>query len=150
MSDINFQNIRRLDGSLLLVFRALMEGSAYGMRDILETFAKHNFAISRVIASGGATRSPLFMQIYADVLGIPLYTTRFPEATMLGSAIIAAVGAGAYPDLVQTSRAMVTVVGEYRPDRQRHADYAFFMRKYQETYQQMKGLMQEMNQKVSS
>jgi len=139
-----------LQSSRAHVFRALMEGIAYGMRDILATFAKHNFAVSRVIASGGATRSPLFMQIYADVLGIPLYTTSFPEATMLGSAVIAAVGAGAYPDLVQASRAMVTVVGEYHPDMQRHADYAFFMRKYQETYQQLKGLMQEMNQKVSS
>lgn len=138
-----------LQSSRAHVFRALMEGIAYGMCDILETFAKHDFAVSRVIASGGATRSPLFMQIYADVLGMPLYMTSFPEATMLGSAVVAAVGAGAYPDLVQASRAMVTVAGGYRPDQQRHADYAFFMRKYQETYQQLKALMQAMNQKVS-
>ncbi|MFN8493096.1 MAG: FGGY family carbohydrate kinase [Caldilineaceae bacterium] len=132
------------------VFRSLMEGVAYGMRDILETFAGNDFAVKRVIASGGATRSPLFMQIYADVLGMPLYTTRFPEATMLGSAVVAAVGAGAYPDLVQASQAMVEISGAYQPDMQRHAEYGFFMRSYQETYQQLKGLMHAMTKRVTS
>ncbi|MCX6047981.1 MAG: FGGY-family carbohydrate kinase [Chloroflexi bacterium] len=138
-----------LQSSRAHVFRALMEGVAYGMRDILETFARNNFAVSRVIASGGATRSPVFMQIYADVLGLPLYTTRFPEATMLGSAVVAATGAGAYPSLVEASRQMVQVTDAYQPNPQRHADYAFFMRKYQQTYQQLKGLMQEMNRKLA-
>ncbi len=139
-----------LQSSRAHVFRALMEGVAYGMRDILETFAHNNFAVSRVITSGGATRSPVFMQIYADVLGMPLVTTRFPEATMLGSAVVAATGAGAYPSLVEASRNMVQVTDAYQPDLQRHADYAFFMRQYQETYQQLKGLMQAMNHKLAA
>jgi ribulokinase len=139
-----------LQSSRAHVFRALMEGVAYGLRDILETFARNDFAVSRVIASGGATRSPLFMQIYADVLGMPLYITRFPEATMLGSAVVAATGAGAYPNLVQAAHNMVEVIDAYQPDLQRHAEYAFFMRKYQETYQQLKGLMREMNRKVAA
>ena len=87
---------------------------------------------------------------YADVLGMPLYTTRFPEATMLGSAVVAAVGAGAYPDLVQASQAMVEISGEYQPNMQRHAEYGFFMRSYQETYQQLKGLMQAMTKRVTN
>ncbi|CAN5745593.1 FGGY-family carbohydrate kinase [soil metagenome] len=139
-----------LQSSRAHVFRALMEGIAYGMRDILETFARNNFAVARVIVSGGATRSPVFMQIYADVLGMPLYTTRFSEATMLGSAVVAATGAGVYPNLVEASRNMVQVTDAYQPDLQRHADYAFFMRKYQQTYQQLKGLMQEMNHQVAA
>lgn len=131
------------------VFRALMEGIAYGMRDILETFAKHNFTVARIIASGAAMCSPLFMQIYADVLGMPIYTTKFPEATMLGSAVIAASWCWRLSRSGASLAWMVTVAGEYRPDQQRHADYAFFMRKYQETYPQLKALMQAMNQKVS-
>ena len=90
------------------------------------------------------------MQIYADVLGMPLYTTRFPEATMLGSAVVAATGAGVYPNLVEASHNMVQVTDAYQPDLQRHADYAFFMRKYQQTYQQLKGLMQEMNHQLAA
>lgn len=139
-----------LQSSRAHIFRALMEGVAYGMRDIIETFARNNFTISRIIASGGATRSPLFMQIYADVLGMPLYTTRFPEATMLGSAVVAATGAGAYPSLVEASRNMVEVTGEYQPDLQKHTEYGFFMRQYQETYQQLKSLMKTMNKKLAA
>ena len=126
------------------VFRALMEGIAYGMADILATFAQHRFSIARVIASGGATRSPLFMQIYADVTGMPMTTTQEPEASLLGSAVVAAVGAGIYPDLPAAAKAMVTVDREYHPDAGRHAAYQFYVEKYQETYRRLRPLMRDM------
>jgi ribulose kinase len=138
-----------LQSSRAHVFRALMEGVAYGMRNIIETFTRHQFQVARIIASGGATRSPLFMQIYADVLGMPIYTTRCPEATMLGSAVVAATGAGRYPNLVAAANAMVEIAGEYQPHAARHAEYDFYMRQYQATYQQLKGLMSDMNHKIA-
>ena len=138
-----------LQASRAHVFRALMEGIAYGMSDILETFARHNYTVSRVIACGGATYSPLFMQIYADVTGQMIYVTRVAEASLLGSAVAAAVGAGAYPDLVQASRQMVEITGTYQPDAGRYEEYRFFVKKYQETYAQLKALMQVMSQKVA-
>ena len=110
------------------VFRALMEGIAYGMRDILTTFEKNDFAVLRIIACGGATNSPVFMQLYADVLGRALYTTRVSEASLLGSAVVAAVGAGAFPDLQSASEAMVTIHGEYQPDMDNFAAYQFYLR----------------------
>jgi ribulose kinase len=131
------------------VFRALMEGIAYGMRDILEVFARHNFSVSRIIASGGATRSRLFMQIYADVLGKPLYVTREPEASLLGSAIVAAAGAHAYTGLAEAARHMVAISGEYQPDAARHEEYEFFLRRYQETYPRLKDLMSTMRGKFA-
>ena len=139
-----------LQSSRAHVFRALMEGVAYGMRDIVETFARYQFNVARIIASGGATRSPLFMQIYADVLGMPIYTTRCPEATMLGSAVVAATGAGVYPNLVAAANAMVEIAGEYQPNAARHAEYDFYMRQYQATYRQLKGLMSDMNHKIAA
>ncbi|MCB9161295.1 MAG: xylulose kinase [Caldilineaceae bacterium] len=126
------------------VFRALMEGIAYGMADILATFAANEFAVARVIASGGATQSPLFMQIYADVTGVPLTTTAETEASLLGSAIVAAVGAGVYPDLPAAAAAMVTVDRTYQPDPARHETYQFYVQKYQETYWALRPLMREM------
>jgi len=137
-----------LQSSRAHVFRALMEGIAYGMRDILETFARHHFSVARIIASGGATRSPLFMQIYADVLGMPIYTTRCAEATLLGSAVVAATGAGVYPSLAVAASAMVEIVGQYQPNAEHHSEYDFYMRHYQATYQQLKGLMHAMSDKV--
>ncbi len=131
------------------LFRALMEGIAYGLQDILLTLARHEFDLGHIIASGGATQSQLFMQIYADVLGKPITVTRETEASLLGSAVVAAVGAGAYPDLHAASQAMVQVSHEYCPDPARHAEYKFFVRTYQETYQQMKGLMHNMERQLA-
>jgi len=132
------------------VFRALMEGIAYGMRDILDTFSKRDFDVSRIIVSGGATNSPLFMQIYADVLGKPLYTTRVAEASLLGSAVVAAVGAGAHPDLVSASRRMVEISGQVDPDPARHEAYEYYVRACQRTPVQMKVLMQGMSQTAAA
>lgn len=129
------------------IFRALMEGVAYGLQDIVLTLERHNFDLGRIIASGGATQSPLFMQIYADVLGKTIAVTREAEASLLGSAVAAAVGAGAYPDLHTASQAMVQVSHEYGPDMARHAEYQFFVNMQQETYRQMKGLMHNMSLK---
>jgi ribulose kinase len=130
-------------------FRALMEGIAYGMQDILEVFGKHNVHVARIIASGGATRSPLFMQIYADVLGMPIYTTREPEASLLGSAVVAAVGAGAYADLPGASRAMVEIAGVTQPNMEHHELYHDYLRMYQATYPQLKELMHTMTRKIA-
>jgi ribulose kinase len=126
------------------IFRALMEGIAYGLQDIALTLAQHDFQMRRIIASGGATQSPLFMQIYADVLGKTISVTREPEGSLLGSAVVAAVGSGAYGDLATAANCMVAVSHDYAPDRTRHEEYQFFVAAYRETYQQMKGLMHRM------
>ncbi|MEZ4667276.1 MAG: FGGY family carbohydrate kinase [Anaerolineae bacterium] len=130
-----------LQASRAHVFRAIMEGVAYGMKDILDTFSHHNCLISRVIACGGATHSQLFMQIYADVIGQPIYLTRVPEASLLGSAVAAAVGAGWYPTLQEASRKMTQITGEYQPNAERHQQYQFYAQQYKETYQQVKTIM---------
>ena len=80
-----------------------------------------SFGVERIIASGGATHSPLFMQIYADVAGKPLFVTREAEASLLGSAIVAAVGCGAQPSLTVAAQRMVGISHEYQPDAGRHA-----------------------------
>ncbi|MFN8464065.1 MAG: FGGY family carbohydrate kinase [Caldilineaceae bacterium] len=131
------------------LFRALMEGIAYGLQDIAQTLARHEFAIQRLIASGGATQSELFMQIYADVLGKTITVTREPEASLLGSAVVAAVGSGAYSDLQAASQCMVAVNRQFEPDLARHEEYQFFVHMYQDTYRQMRGLMHTMNDKLA-
>ena len=132
------------------LFRALMEGIAYGLEEIVETFRGHGVPVSRVIACGGAIQSPLFMQIYSDVLGLTLSIPRTTEASLLGSAVVAAAGAGAYEDLASASRGMVKIVGECRPDSARHQEYAFSIRQYRQTYPRLKGLMHEMSGRGSA
>ncbi|MCL4249887.1 MAG: xylulose kinase [Anaerolineae bacterium] len=130
------------------VFRAIMEGIAYGMKDILDTYEANDCDVRRVIACGGATQSPLFMQIYADVIGKTIYTTRVAEASLLGSAVAAAHGAGLFPTLGAASRAMVEISGEYQPDGARHAQYQFYAGKYRDVYQQLRPVMHDVARHV--
>ena len=138
-----------LQASRAHLFRAIMEGIAYGMKDILDTFIHRGCAVSRVIACGGSTHSKLFMQIYADVIGQPIYTTRVAEASLLGSAVAAAVGAGLYPTLQEASKHMVKITGEHQPDCARHEEYQFYVQKYQEIYQQLKHTMHDVTRHTS-
>jgi ribulokinase len=139
-----------LQASRAHVFRAIMEGIAYGLKDILDTFARNNCTASRVIACGGATHSPLFMQIYADVIGQPIYTTRIAEASLLGSAVAAAVGAGMYSTLQEASHKMVQAANQFQPDLDRHEQYKFYAEKYRELYQQVKPTMHDVTRHISA
>lgn len=132
------------------IFRALMEGIAYGLQDIVQTLERQEFQMQRIIASGGATQSPLFMQIYADVLGRSIFVTRETEGSLLGSAVVAAVGAGVYGDLHTASQSMVEVSREYRPDLACHAEYKFYVGMYQDTYRQMRDLMHKMSGEIAA
>jgi L-ribulokinase len=77
------------------IYRALIEATAFGARAIVERLAGHGVPIERVVCCGGiAEKNPLFMQIYADVLGFPMLISDSPQTPALGAAIAAAVAAG--------------------------------------------------------
>ncbi len=116
------------------VFRAIMEGVAFGTELILETMREHGYRPSHAAVCGGATRSPLWLQIHADVSGLPLDVTEVPDAPALGSAILAATGAGLHADIPSAVRAMVRVARRIEPDAGRHAVYREIYQSYRETY----------------
>lgn len=139
-----------LQSSRAHIYRALMEGIAYGMKDILDTFAQHQCAISRIIACGGAVQSEVFMQIYADVSGESIYITEEPEASLLGSGVGAAYGAGLYPTLQEASQNMVRISGEFQPDMEQHAAYQFYVENYKQAYRANKDVMHSLTRHVSA
>jgi L-ribulokinase len=99
------------------VYRALIEATAFGTRLIIETFEKAGIAIVEFIVAGGLKRNALLLQIYADVLRRPISVAASDDAPALGSAIHAAVAAGAYADVLAASAAMGRVEsGVYQPD----------------------------------
>lgn len=78
------------------LYRALIEGAAFGTRKILENFTAHGLAVERITVCGGiAEKNPLWLQIYADVTGRPLTLAAAPQVCALGAAILGAVAAGA-------------------------------------------------------
>ena len=88
------------------VYRALVEATAFGARTIVEAFVHHEVAVDQYIVAGGLAKNPMVMQIYADVLRRPLLVMESEQGPALGSAIHAAVAAGAYPDIIAASAAM--------------------------------------------
>ena len=78
------------------IYRALIEATAFGARAIIERMVEYGVPVERVVCCGGiAEKNDLFMQIYADVLGHPMLIAGSPQTPALGSAISAAVAAGA-------------------------------------------------------
>lgn len=87
-------------------YRALLEATAFGTRTIIEAFNGAGVPVTEFVVAGGLPKNKLLMQIYADVIGLPLRTISSAQAPALGSAIHAAVAAGAYSDVQGASDAM--------------------------------------------
>jgi L-ribulokinase len=106
------------------VYRALMEATAYGTRMIVAAFTGAGVPVTELVVAGGLVRNALLMQIYADVTNLPLSTIGSAQGPALGSAMHAAVAAGAYPDIRAAAAAMGSVnSGVYRPDPENAAVY---------------------------
>ncbi|RMB62340.1 ribulokinase [Tessaracoccus antarcticus] len=87
-------------------YRALVEATAFGTRTIVEAFTNAGVTITEFIAAGGLLRNPFLMQVYCDVLGMPLSVITSGQGPALGSAIHAAVAAGLYADVDAAGAAM--------------------------------------------
>lgn len=123
------------------VFRAIIEGICYGTENILSTMRESDFELEETVVSGGPAKSELWMQIHADVSNVPISFTRVSEGPILGSAMLAAVGAEIYPDVPAAAEKMVHTSDTIEPDPERHEEYRFYVDRYMETYPQMKELM---------
>ncbi|MEV6878707.1 ribulokinase [Amycolatopsis sp. NPDC051128] len=91
------------------IYRALLEATAFGTRKIIETFTEAGVPVTELIIAGGLMKNALLMQIYADVTKLPLSVIGSGQGPALGSAIHAAVAAGAYPDVRAAAAAMGAV-----------------------------------------
>ena len=77
------------------IYRALIEATAYGTRTIIEAFKSNGIAVNEFYAAGGiAQKDPMMMQIYADVINMPIFIAGSTQCAALGSAIFGAVAAG--------------------------------------------------------
>jgi L-ribulokinase len=99
------------------IYRALLEATAFGTRVIIDAFEAAGLPVTELIIAGGLMRNQLLMQIYADVTRRPLSLVASEQAPALGSAIHAAVAAGAYPDVAAAAAAMVKLhAGAFKTD----------------------------------
>lgn len=103
------------------IYRALIEATAYGTRMIIENYREHGVPVEEFYASGGISqKDPMAMQIYADVIGMPVKIAGSEQGPALGSAIFASVAAdeeaGGYDSVFDAARAMGKIKDTvYRP-----------------------------------
>jgi L-ribulokinase len=96
------------------IYRALIEATAFGTRMIIENYREHGVPVEEFFASGGISqKDPLMMQIYSDVLNMPIKIAGSEQGPALGSAIFASVAAGkaagGYDDVFEAARVMGNV-----------------------------------------
>ncbi len=119
--------------------RALLEGSAYALRDILEAMRDAGLEVRRLTIVGGGAKGPLWRQIKADVTGLPVRVPSSVETTATGAAILAAVGAGLHAGVADAVAAFVSYQPEEQvPDPERHQQYADAYRRYRDVYYALK------------
>jgi xylulokinase len=114
--------------------RAIMEGSAYAVRDITDRFAAMGVPARELRVMGGGARSALWNQIKADVTGLEVVVPETTETTALGAAMLALVGVGAYNSLAEASSEMVRVVARFEPNPRARQEYESLYALYRETY----------------
>ncbi|MHC4248933.1 MAG: ribulokinase [Planctomycetota bacterium] len=107
------------------VYRALVEGTAFGARVIVERLVEGGVPVDEVICCGGiAEKNPMLMQIYADVIGKPMKISRSAQTCALGSAVFGAVVGGAHFDAETAQGAMTGIKDEsYEPTPEGSAAY---------------------------
>lgn len=123
------------------VYRALMEGIAYGVENLFRQFRVSGLQVKEISLSGGSANSELFLQIYADVSDIRIRIPKDHQSVCLGSAIAAAVACGEYPDLPSAVEAMVRFEKIIDPDEKRHRQYQRLFARYASVYPEFKDWM---------
>lgn len=117
--------------------RAVLEGVAFGLRDSLEIIRDMKIPINDVRLIGGGARSDLWKQIIADIFNTSIGEINTNEGGALGAAILAAVGAGVYPDVKTGCKQMVQVVNTISPKQENTQVYDSVYMQYKDLYKSL-------------
>jgi xylulokinase len=119
--------------------KALLEGVTYEMALNARLMAEGGAEIGSFRAIGGGAKSPLWMQLKADLLGRPIHAMRVSEAASLGTAILAGTATGVYRSARAAALGLSRVERTYRPDPRRARIYRERFERYRELYPRLKG-----------
>jgi sugar (pentulose or hexulose) kinase len=128
------------------LYRAILEGLAYALRDGKERQEKRSHApVTELRVSGGGSQSDAAMQLTADIFGLPAARPHLYETAGLGAAIDAAVGLGLHPSFSQAVQAMTRVARVFEPNPDNHAIYDGL---YSQVYQQMYARLRPLYERI--
>jgi len=116
------------------LWRSILEGVAFGTRLTLAAMAERGMVLKELAVAGGAARSDLWLQMHADVTGLPLRITACGEAPALGCAVLAAAAVGAHLSVEAAAAAMVRADRVIMPSAEAHTAYEPFYEVYKALY----------------
>jgi len=124
------------------IYRALIEATAFGARAIIERIKEYGVPIDRIVCAGGiAEKNPMLMQIYADITGCTMLVAGSTQACALGSAVSAAVLAGAHKDFATAQKKMTSLKKvHYKPNAANQKVYNDLYRLYRQVHDSFGGL----------
>jgi xylulokinase len=114
--------------------RAILEGSAYAIRDITDQMLHMGLPLQEIRSVGGGARSPLWRQIKADVTGLPVSLTDTTETTALGAGILALTGSGLIDSLDEAISLTTHVIETRDPNPETHKIYEDYYQLYRASY----------------
>ncbi len=112
------------------MFRAILEALSFSLKENIEFLGRHGFRIETIRSIGGGAKSDLWLQMKADVTGMPIERPAVTEAAVLGAAMLAACGNGDFHSLAESSASLYHREKVFEPDPARSADYEEPYRKY--------------------
>lgn len=123
------------------LFRSLLEGITYNLKQSLELFEQlHGRPLNPIVLGGGGIKIGIWPQIAADILGTPMELAANPDASSIGAALIGGHGCGLYPDLKQASAAGLRISGTLIPGKDNREIYEKGYAKYQHLYEALQKL----------
>jgi xylulokinase len=120
--------------------RAILEAVACIVRENVDPLLKRGFPIKEIRVLGGGSKSELWNQIKADMLGLPVISLKNIEAASLGAAILAGVGCGIFKNIQEGCDKVVKTDKIFTPDPAKKEIYLKVYRQYRQLYQQNKPL----------
>ncbi len=120
------------------LIRAIMEATCYEIRTNLKVFEELNVNLKELRITGGASRNSTWNQIEADICGLPVIKGQVEEATALGAAILAGVGAGIYKNIDSAADEMVIIDEKKKPIPENVKTYDKFYEIYKMLYTTLK------------
>jgi xylulokinase len=123
------------------IAKAILEGLTYELRINLELLREAGAPIAELHAVGGGARSPLWLQLKADICNVPLHVPQVTEAACLGAALLGGVAAGGYADVTAAVKATVRTQQRIEPQAEQTAAYAPRFALYERVYPAIRELL---------
>lgn len=132
------------------LYRAILEGTAYGVRHNLDTFRAMGAAPRRLVAVGGGANNRLWLQIVSDVTGEEQVVPERTVGASYGDAMLAGLATGLVPDVATLRSQWVRVAEVLPPDMENHARYDAYYAVYRDLYEHSKSEIHQLARLSSS